>query len=139
MLANVPTLSSPSPHRRANVNQDLSAAMPSTRISDLHVDSLPRPRANTASRDPYARNNDFMVRMASAERLDAEIGRLQRPTPPPAIGHGRPATRTRTRTMAHWQRDQENSEEATMSGLQEEFTNMHVRRDSDDSAVSTLR
>jgi len=88
---------------------------------------------DTAPLDPYARNNDFIARMASAEHLENEIGRLQRPTPPPAVGHGRPVgsggglPRARSRSAPRWQHDQENSEEAAMSGLQNEMRNMTVQ------------
>jgi hypothetical protein len=127
----------------ANMAHEVAAAMPSTRISELGADSLvlPRIRPNTTvPRDPYARNNDFLARMASAERLESELGRLQRPTPPPAVGHGRPNSgsneaaagprgRSRPRAVPPWQRDQENSEETVMSGLQEDIRSMYVRQE----------
>jgi hypothetical protein len=138
---------SPSPVQRSDqvtvsMAHEALAAMPSTRISDLEADSifLPRIRPNTtAPRDPYTRNNDFIARIASAERLESELGRLQRPTPPPAVGHGRPnsdsnetgndiRSHPRPRTMPHWQRNQENSEEAAMSTLEEDARNMYVRQ-----------
>jgi hypothetical protein len=120
-----------------------AASVPSTRASDLGVDSIVLPRIrpnNPAARDPYARNNDFLIRMASVERLESEIARLQRPTPPPAIGHGRPTSgssefvaapqgRSHSRPVPRWQQDQENSEEAAMSVLQEDMRSMYLRQE----------
>jgi hypothetical protein len=125
------------------LTQELARAMPSIRTADLHADSiaLPRLRPAIGARDPYARNNDFLARMAAAERLDNEIGRLQRPTPPPAIGHGRPGStgndlpRTRSRPsepLPRWQRDQENSEEAAMSRFIGDVRDMMITQASND-------
>jgi hypothetical protein len=124
----------------AILSRQVATGVPSTRVSDLGVESiiLPRTRPNNApSRDPYARNNDFLVRIASAERIESELARLQRPTPPPAIGHGRPIygssefvaaprDRSRPRPVPRWQRDQENSEEAAMSVLQADMRSMYL-------------
>jgi hypothetical protein len=135
---------SPQPHRghfAVNlVREDLPIGLPSRRQTDSSGDLIlmPRTRPSSSPRNAnaYERNNDFLARIATAERVNAELGRSQRPTPPPAIGHGRPTPEQQSlprnrRPIPHWQRNQENSEEAAMSGLQYEMRNMRVRSEND--------
>lgn len=65
--------------------------------------------ADVRMADVYQRNNEYMLRSGPAPR----------PTPPPAVGHGRPK-------LPRWQHDQENSEEAAMSALQGEMERVRL-------------
>jgi hypothetical protein len=120
--------------------------VPSGPRATMPSNSLYMPRSRPVSTpqgsNPYERNNQFMARTAYGQGVPA-----QRPTPPPAIGHGRPrsseeqlrAPRNMSRSffgdetsdqgsappaprqLPQWQRNQENSEEAAMSVLQNEM------------------
>jgi hypothetical protein len=106
-----------------------------------------RPLSMPQGSSSYERNNEYMASVAYGQ------GRpTQRPTPPPAVGHGRPhsseqQTRVRNasrpffegaaplpaRQLPHWQRNQENSEEAAMSVLQHEMALVRVGEESEES------
>lgn len=123
-------MSSGSPvSRSASSLSDVMSSAPTSRYaerSDMSMTSAPRSSMPTQSiRMPrsrpmstphvptsYERNNQFMTRTSYGVPA-------QRPTPPPAIGHGRPQ-------LPRWQRNQENSEEAAMSALQGEMERVRL-------------
>jgi hypothetical protein len=92
----------------------------------LHILRL-RPMSTPYSLNPYERNNEFMIRSSYDQGAP-----FQRPTPPPAVGHGRPRSSealTAPRALPHWQRNQENSEEAAMSVLQSQVERIHLNEE----------
>jgi hypothetical protein len=135
--------------------QSSPTIIPSGPRATMQSNSLHMPRSRPVSTpqgsNPYERNNQFMARTTYGQGVPA-----QRPTPPPAVGHGRPrsseehfrARRNMSRSffgnetsdqgsapppprqLPQWQRNQENSEEAAMSVLQNEME--HVRLGEED-------
>lgn len=121
--------------RSASSVSDVMSSAPTSRFaarSDMSMTSAPRssmptqsihmPRSRPMSTPhvptSYERNNQFMARSSYGQG-----GPTQRPTPPPAIGHGRPQ-------LSHRQRNQENSEEAAMSVLQADMERVRLNQES---------
>ncbi|QDS67758.1 hypothetical protein FKW77_006274 [Venturia effusa] len=140
-------ISSGSPvSRSASSLSDMMSSAPTSRYaerSDVSMASAPRssmptqsihmPRSRPMSTPhvptSYERNNQYMTQ---ARTSYGQGGLPQRPTPPPAIGHGRPQ-------LPRWQRNQENSEEAAMSALQGEMERVRIgdqRRDMDGEVMN---
>jgi hypothetical protein len=130
------------------------AQMPANSLRMQRSRPISTPQAST----PYERNNQFMARAAYGQGLPT-----QRPTPPPAVGHGRPRSseeQMRARNMSRpffadtaqdqggvplpsrqlpqWQRNQENSEEAAMSVLQNEMAFVHVGDESEEGDAEVM-
>ncbi|TLD24437.1 hypothetical protein E2P81_ATG11773 [Venturia nashicola] len=90
------------------------SAMPAHSINMSRSRPMSTPHVPTS----YERNNEYMSRTYYGQGVPA-----QRPTPPPAIGHGRPQ-------ISRQQRNQENSEEAAMSALQGEMERVRINEQS---------